>query len=234
MSQIIKKPSGLGLVKRGDPFSHHKLTALFYEASAPQDRKLEGLVQKAIQELWMLNPSMMIFDASEVSRNVDLGDETTTMMCKFVVRASDASIIKEMESDLQGWLEYISDGDVEYMPEGEVKFVVAYIKLLESTPKNRAALLMALVNVNGIYSSVNLIMQVYMDYWNCLVTELFQASHSIGRLQMPLLSGTVDGLGSQIVNRQQLYSTPMSKLRMLMISFGLQLFFNIVVKVVTM
>lgn len=30
---------------------------------------------------------MMIFGASEVSRNMDLGDETTTMMCKFVVRA---------------------------------------------------------------------------------------------------------------------------------------------------
>ncbi|KAI3885104.1 hypothetical protein MKW98_002496 [Papaver atlanticum] len=64
---------------------------------------------------------MMIFGASEVSRNVDLGDETTTMMCKFVIRASDASITKEIESDLQGWLDDITDGDVEYMPEDEVK-----------------------------------------------------------------------------------------------------------------
>ncbi|KAK1270378.1 Protein TPLATE [Acorus gramineus] len=64
---------------------------------------------------------MMIFGASEVSRNVDLGDETTTMMCKFVVRASDASIIKEIGSDLQGWLDDITDGGVEYMPEEEVK-----------------------------------------------------------------------------------------------------------------
>ncbi|KAM7277778.1 hypothetical protein ACFE04_004912 [Oxalis oulophora] len=64
---------------------------------------------------------MMIFGASEVSRNVDLGDETTTMMCKFVVRASDSSIAKEIESDPQGWLDDLSDGGVEYMPEDEVK-----------------------------------------------------------------------------------------------------------------
>lgn len=65
---------------------------------------------------------MMVFGASEVSRNVDLGDETTTMICKFVVRASDASIIKEIGSDVQGWLDDITDGGVEYMPEDEVKF----------------------------------------------------------------------------------------------------------------
>lgn len=64
---------------------------------------------------------MMIFGASEVSRNVDLGDETTTMMCKFVVRASDASITKEIGSDLQGWCDDLTDGGVEYVPEDEVK-----------------------------------------------------------------------------------------------------------------
>ncbi|KAJ8768079.1 hypothetical protein K2173_021019 [Erythroxylum novogranatense] len=64
---------------------------------------------------------MMVFGASEVSRNVDLGDETTTMMCKFVVRASDASITKEIELDVQGWLDDLTDGGVEYMPEDEVK-----------------------------------------------------------------------------------------------------------------
>lgn len=68
---------------------------------------------------------MMIFGASEVSRNVDLGDETTTMMCKFVVRASDASITKQIESDIQGWLDDITDGGVEYMPEDEVKIAAA-------------------------------------------------------------------------------------------------------------
>ncbi|XP_023539878.1 protein TPLATE-like [Cucurbita pepo subsp. pepo] len=68
---------------------------------------------------------MMIFGASEVSRNVDLGDETTTMICKFVVRASDASITKEIEADPQGWLDDIADGGVEYMPEEEVKVAAA-------------------------------------------------------------------------------------------------------------
>ncbi|KAJ6754410.1 TSET COMPLEX MEMBER TSTA [Salix purpurea] len=68
---------------------------------------------------------MMIFGASEMSRNVDLGDETTTMICKFVVRASDASITKEIEADLQGWLDDLADGGVEYMPEDEVKEAAA-------------------------------------------------------------------------------------------------------------
>lgn len=68
---------------------------------------------------------MMIFGASEVSRNVDLGDETTTMICKFVVRASDLSITKEIGSNLQGWLDDLSDGGVEYMPEDEVKVAAA-------------------------------------------------------------------------------------------------------------
>ncbi|KAA8548207.1 hypothetical protein F0562_004532 [Nyssa sinensis] len=68
---------------------------------------------------------MMIFGASEVSRNVDLGDETTTMICKFVVRASDASITKEIGSDLQAWLDDLTDGGVEYVPEDEVKVAAA-------------------------------------------------------------------------------------------------------------
>ncbi|KAF6161792.1 hypothetical protein GIB67_008553 [Kingdonia uniflora] len=57
----------------------------------------------------------------------------------------------------------------------------AHIKLLESTPENRTALLMGLE-------------YVCLDYWNCLVTELFEANHSTGGLQMPLLSGMVDGI----------------------------------------
>lgn len=68
---------------------------------------------------------MMIFGASEVSRNVDLGDETTTMICKFVMRASDASITNEIGSDLQGWMDDLTDGTAEYMPEDEVKAAAA-------------------------------------------------------------------------------------------------------------
>lgn len=39
------------------PFSHHKLTVQFYEASAAQDRKLEGLIHKAILEIWRPDPN---------------------------------------------------------------------------------------------------------------------------------------------------------------------------------
>ncbi|CAA0823478.1 Protein TPLATE [Striga hermonthica] len=39
------------------PFSHHKLTVQFYDASAAQDRKLEGLIHKAILELWRPDPN---------------------------------------------------------------------------------------------------------------------------------------------------------------------------------
>lgn len=35
---------------------------------------------------------------------------------------------------------------------------------------------------------------------------------------MPILPGVVDGLGSQLMQRRQLYADPMSKLRLLMIS----------------
>lgn len=35
---------------------------------------------------------------------------------------------------------------------------------------------------------------------------------------MPFLPGMVDGLGSQVMQRRQLYSNPMSKLRGLMIN----------------
>lgn len=49
--------SGVSEAKGDYPFSHHKLTVQFYEASAAQDRKLEGLVHKAILELWRPDPS---------------------------------------------------------------------------------------------------------------------------------------------------------------------------------
>lgn len=68
---------------------------------------------------------MMIFGSSEVSRNVDLGDETTTMICKFVVRASDSTITKEIGSDLQGWIDDLTDASIQYMPEDEVKEAAA-------------------------------------------------------------------------------------------------------------
>ena len=68
---------------------------------------------------------MVIFGASEMSRNVDFGDETTTMVCKFVLRASSASILNEITSDLQQWLDDLTDGAVAYITEEEVQQAAA-------------------------------------------------------------------------------------------------------------
>ncbi|XP_047314077.1 protein TPLATE [Impatiens glandulifera] len=90
---------------------------------------------------------LMISGASEVSRDVDLGDETSAMICKFVVRASDASIVREIESDPQAWIDDLTDGGVQYMPEDEVKSAaaerlrislerIALLKAAEPPPKS--------------------------------------------------------------------------------------------------
>lgn len=106
-------------------------------------------------------------------------------------------------------------------------FYKSHIRVLETTPENRAALLMGLQYLISIsYVDDTEVFKVCLDYWNTLVSELFEAHHSsdnpaatanVMGLQIPLLSGMVDGLGSQITQRRQLYAGPMSKLRMLMI-----------------
>eukprot|EP01018_Ginkgo_biloba_P010449 Gb_26953 [translate_table: standard] len=106
-------------------------------------------------------------------------------------------------------------------------FYKSHIRILETTPDNRAALLMGLEYLISIsYVDDTEVFKVCLDYWNSLVLELFEAHHAsdnpavttnVMGLQIPLLSGMVDGLGSQLSQRRQLYSGPMSKLRMLMI-----------------
>lgn len=106
-------------------------------------------------------------------------------------------------------------------------FYKSHIRILETTPENRAALLMGLQYLISIsYVDDTEVFKVCLDYWNALVSELFEAHHSsdnpaatanVMGLQVPLLSGMVDGLGSQLTQRRQLYAGPMSKLRMLMI-----------------
>ncbi|KAH8491658.1 hypothetical protein H0E87_023686, partial [Populus deltoides] len=103
----------------------------------------------------------------------------------------------------------------------------SHIQVLESTQENITALLMGLEYlINICYVDDTEVFKVCLDYWNSLVLELFEARHNLDNpavavnmmgLQMPLLHGMVDGLGSQILQRRQLYATPMSKLRMLMI-----------------
>ncbi|XXG82847.1 hypothetical protein AAC387_Pa10g0733 [Persea americana] len=106
-------------------------------------------------------------------------------------------------------------------------FYKSHIRVLETTPENRSALLMGLEYLIGIsYVDDTEVFKVSLDYWNSLVLELFGSHHNLDGpaatasmmgLQMPLLPGAVDGLASQLSQRRQLYSGPMSKLRMLMI-----------------
>ncbi|KAK9095683.1 hypothetical protein Scep_027152 [Stephania cephalantha] len=104
-------------------------------------------------------------------------------------------------------------------------FFKAHIRVLESTAENRAALLMGLEYLIGIsYVEDTEVFKVCLDYWNILVLELFEAHRNMenpataGVMSLQMLSGMVDGLGSQILQRRHLYAGPMSKLRGLMIS----------------
>ncbi|KAL4595811.1 hypothetical protein ACB098_12G098700 [Castanea mollissima] len=107
-------------------------------------------------------------------------------------------------------------------------FYKFHIRVLEVTQENINALLMGLEYLTNIsYVDDTEVFKVCLDYWNSLVLELFEAHHNIDNpavaaanmmgLQMPMLPGIVDGIGSQILQRRQLFAIPMSKLRMLMI-----------------
>ncbi|GMN44193.1 hypothetical protein TIFTF001_013376 [Ficus carica] len=106
-------------------------------------------------------------------------------------------------------------------------FYKSHIRVLEAPGDNIAALLMGLEYLIKIsYVDDTEVFKVCLDYWNSFVLELFEAHHNLDNpavaanmmgLQMPLLPGMVDGLGSQLLQRRQLYAEPMSKLRLLMI-----------------
>ncbi|KAF4380288.1 hypothetical protein F8388_024581 [Cannabis sativa] len=104
----------------------------------------------------------------------------------------------------------------------------SHIRVLETPGENIAALLMGVEYLTKIsYVDDTEVFKVCLDFWNSFVLELFEAHHNLDNpavtanmmgLQMPLLPGMVDGLGSQLMQRRQLYAEPMSKLRLLMIS----------------
>ncbi|KAL2558892.1 Protein EXPORTIN 1A [Forsythia ovata] len=106
-------------------------------------------------------------------------------------------------------------------------FYKSHIRVLESTQENKNALLTGLEYlINISYVDDTEVFKVCLDYWNSLVLELFEAHHNLDNpeatanmmgLQMPMLPHMVDGLGSQLLQRQQLYAGSMSKLRSLMI-----------------
>ncbi|XP_024969324.1 protein EXPORTIN 1A isoform X2 [Cynara cardunculus var. scolymus] len=107
-------------------------------------------------------------------------------------------------------------------------FYKFHIRVLESTQENINSLLMGLEYLTNIsYVDDTEVFKVCLDYWNSLVTELFEANHNLDNhaaaanmmgLQMPMIPGMVDGVGTQLLQRRQLYAGPMSKLRLLMIS----------------
>ncbi|KAK4351071.1 hypothetical protein RND71_030384 [Anisodus tanguticus] len=108
-------------------------------------------------------------------------------------------------------------------------FFKSHICVLESSQESINALLLGLEYlINISYVDDTEVFKVCLDYWNSLVLELFEQTHhnldnpamtaNMTGLQMPLLSGMADGLGAQLMQRRQLYSGPMSKLRLLMIS----------------
>ncbi|KAK1431645.1 hypothetical protein QVD17_08152 [Tagetes erecta] len=107
-------------------------------------------------------------------------------------------------------------------------FYKFHIRVLESSQENINSLLIGLEYlINISYVDDTEVFKVCLDYWNSLVLELFEAKHNLDNpaatanmmgLQMPLLPGMGDGLGTQLLQRRQLYAGPMSKLRLLMIS----------------
>ncbi|KAI3807930.1 hypothetical protein L1987_23868 [Smallanthus sonchifolius] len=108
-------------------------------------------------------------------------------------------------------------------------FYKFHIRVLEPTQENVNSLLIGLEYlINISYVDDTEVFKVCLDYWNLLVSELFDANHhnlenpaataNMMGLQTPLLPGMVDGLGTQLLQRRQLYAGPMSKLRLLMIS----------------
>ncbi|XP_078175764.1 protein EXPORTIN 1A-like [Carex rostrata] len=106
-------------------------------------------------------------------------------------------------------------------------FFKVHIRVLETAPENRAALLVGVEYLIGIsYVDDTEVFKVCLDYWNLFVLELFEAHHhqidpvaavSMMGLQPTAIPGIVDGIGSATTQRRQLYAGPLSKLRMLMI-----------------
>ncbi|KAG6429419.1 hypothetical protein SASPL_107470 [Salvia splendens] len=121
-------------------------------------------------------------------------------------------------------------------------FYKCHIRVLESVQENINILLVGLEYlINISYVDDIEVFKVCLDYWNSLVSELFDSNHNLDSpagvahmmglqlaygdvnaaflvsKQMPMLPGMVDGLGSQLLQRRQLYTGPMSKLRLLMI-----------------
>uniref|UniRef100_M4CQ93 Importin N-terminal domain-containing protein n=1 Tax=Brassica campestris TaxID=3711 RepID=M4CQ93_BRACM len=96
-------------------------------------------------------------------------------------------------------------------------FFQFHIRVLESAPDTVSLLLTGLEYlINISYVDDTEVFKVCLDYWNTLVLELFDAHHNSDN---PAASINLMGLQmAQVLQRRQLYSNPMSKLRGLMIN----------------
>lgn len=107
-------------------------------------------------------------------------------------------------------------------------FFKSHIRVLESNQENIAALLIGLEYlINISYVDDTEVFKVCLDYWNSMVLQLFESHNNMDNpavtanmmgLQMPYITGLVDGLGAEQLQRRHLYANTMSKLRLLMIS----------------
>ncbi|PUZ69349.1 hypothetical protein GQ55_2G100800 [Panicum hallii var. hallii] len=103
-------------------------------------------------------------------------------------------------------------------------FFKNHIRILESTPENRAALLLGLdylIEISFVEDTE--MFKVCLDYWNLFVLELFETYNQVERLmglqkcQAQRIPGTDVGTLIAVRQRRQLYSGSLSKLRTLMI-----------------
>ncbi|XP_062189528.1 protein EXPORTIN 1A-like [Phragmites australis] len=98
-------------------------------------------------------------------------------------------------------------------------FFKNHIRILESTPENRAALLLGLDYLIEIsFVDDTEVFKVCLDYWNLFVLELFETYNQVGRLLgAQRIPGTDDATLIAVQQRRQLYAGSLSKLRTLMI-----------------
>ncbi|TQD81829.1 hypothetical protein C1H46_032582 [Malus baccata] len=103
-----------------------------------------------------------------------------------------------------------------------------YVKMYSIFMVQLQTILPPTTNIPEAYTNGSGEEQVCLDYWNALVLELFEAHHNLDnpaasanmmglQMQMNLLPSMVDGIGSQLLQRRQIYVGIMSKLRLLMI-----------------
>ncbi|KAJ3696010.1 hypothetical protein LUZ60_001387 [Juncus effusus] len=105
-------------------------------------------------------------------------------------------------------------------------FYKAHIRVLETAPENRSALLSGLGYLIGIsYVDDHEVFKVCLEYWHIFVLEFSEAHHQMEPAaavammapQQQVIPGMVDRLSSTIMRRRQMYSGPLSKLREVLI-----------------